>query len=451
MAYADWEEERRRKNEEAARQQYWQIPPERLRRNNYPLDYDSPSPFVHHPLPVPRLTLGQRSFDLRAFLYESHLLLAQGTSGDVALPDPQPITTSEDELSLSAMEDFSSKSILAEVIRQKNISIGFLNIWAMPTLKDIQEVRRLRAEGINPLTFEAVKSELEAKALRSLTSKQLAGLGKNEYYNELKYALEAFQNERCCAVIDLDLSDASEPRSMMANALVGAIALTLIVDPDSRAALFDGRQKEHSRQYPGRRECLYEMEPIFAPMNAAEEKEAHALILRKTPGWQRQAAIAQTCGYQMQVAIPDQELVEWANQSLEIKTPELEIIEAKLGGTYGAVRANTTGGQVHHMPCADSTKGILSHSESPAIWMYARHSWDTQCHGRLRDVSRKRRQQDREFILQGRFDLAMQRNIEDIQAISGDLYDVSIRQMCKEMQKQNIGQLVKNRVSSLEK
>lgn len=451
MAYADWEEERRRNNEESARQQYWQIPPERLRRNNYPLDYDSPSPFVHHPLPVPRLTLGQRSFDLRSFLYESHLLLAQGISGDIVLPDPQqPITVSEDELSLSAMEDFSAKSIIAEVIRQNNNSIGFLNVWAMPTLKDIQEVRRLRAEGINPLTLEAIKSEAETKALRSLTSKQLAGLSKNEYYNELKYTLDAFQNDRCCAVIDLDLSDASEPRSMMANALVGAIALTLVVDPDSRAALFDGRQKDNSRQYPGRRECLYEMEPIFSPMDVEEETEAQALILSKTAGWLRQAAIAQTCGYQMQVALLDQDLVEWANQNLEIKTSELEIVEVKLGGTYGEVRARTTGGHVMHLPCADSTKGILSHSESPAIWMYPRHNWDTQCHGRLRDVSRKRRQQDREFILQGRFDLAIQRNIEDIQAISGTLYDVSIRQMCKEMQKQNTGQLVKNRVSLLE-
>jgi hypothetical protein len=296
-----------------------------------------------------------------------------------------------------------------------------------------------------------VKSNAEDKALRSLTSKQLAGLCKNHYYNELQYTLDAFQNDRCCAVIDLDLSDATEPRSMMANALVGAIALTLIVDPESRAALFDGRQKEDLWQHQGRRELLYEMEPILPPLDAVEEEEARTSILRNIAGWQRQAEIAYTCGYEMRVAIADRDLAEWANQNAEIKASEMEVIEAKLGGAYAEVRANTMGGQVHHLLSADSTKGILSHGESPAIWMHSRHSWNTQGHGRLRDVSRKRRQQDREFILQGRFDLALQRNIEDVRTISGELYDISIRQMCKELRKQNISQLVKNRVDLLER
>jgi hypothetical protein len=448
MEHADWEEEQRREAEEAARQQYWQIPPERLRRNNHPLDYDSPSPFVHHPLPLPRLALGQQSFDLRSFLYESHLLLPNSNlASDTALSDPQPpIAATENEL--AATEDFGSKSIIAEVLRQKNISIGFLKVWLMPTLKDIQEIRLLRAGGINPLTAEAAKSDAEDKALRSLTSKQLAGLCKNEYYNELQYALEAFQNDRCCAVIDLDLSDPTEPRSMMAHALLGAIALTLIVDPDSRAALFDGMQKDNVQQLD-RRKFLYEMESILPPMDAAEEEEARASISQKIAGWQRQAAIAHTCGYAMRVAIPDRDLAEWTNRNLEVKASGLEIVDATLGGTYAEVRANTTGGQVQHIPSADSTKGILSHGESPSIWMYPKHEWKTQGHGRLRNIGRKWRQQDREFILQGRFDLAMQRNIEDVRTISAGLYDISIRQMCKEMRKQNTNQLVKNRINSL--
>ncbi len=444
MEHADWEEEQRRKAEETARQQYWQIPPERLRRNNHPLDYDGPSPFVHHPLPLPRLALGQQSFDLRSFLYESHLLLTdRDLAGDTAPPDPQRSAASENEL--AATEDDRSKSMIAEVLRQKNISIGFLKAWLMPTLKDIQEVRRWRAEGINPLTLEAVKSDAEDKALRSLTSKQLAGLNKNGYYNELQYALRASQNDQCCTVIDLDLSDPAEPRSMMAHALLGVIALTLIVDPESRAALFDGKQNDDEQL--GRRPLLYEMEPIVPPTDTAQEKEAHASILRKIVGWQRQAAIAQTCGYAMRVAMPDGDLAEWTRRNLK-DTSGLEIIEATLGGTYAEVRANTTGGKVQHLLSADSTKGILSHGESPAIWMYPRHEWKTKGHGRLRNVGRKWRQQDREFILQGRFDLAMQRNIEDVQVIADGLYDVSIRQMCQEMQKQNISQLVQNRLRS---
>lgn len=450
MEDADWEEEQRRKAEETARQQYWQIPPERLRRNNHPLDYDSPSPFVHHPLPLPRLALGQQSFDLRSFLYESHLLLRNGDLVDdtVPLDLPQPAAPRENEL--SATEEFGSKSIIAEVLRQKTISTSFLKVWLMPTFKDIQEVRRWRAEGINPLTAEAVKSDAEGKALRSLTSKQLAGLSKNGYYDELQYTLNAFQNDRCCAVIDLDLSDPTEPRSMMAHALLGASALTLIVDPDSRAAVFDGLQKDTLQQL-GRRPFLYEMEPIIPPADAAEVEEAHASILQKIAGWQRQAEIAQTCGYAMRVAMPDGDLAEWTRQNVEKEASGLEIVEATLGGTYAEVRANTMGGRVQHMPSADSTKGILSHGEGPAIWIYPKHEWNIQGHGRLRDVGRKWRQQDREFILQGRFDLAMQRNIEDIRTVADGLYDISIRQMCQQMQKQNTNQLVKNRIKLLEK
>jgi hypothetical protein len=450
MEYTDWEDEQRRKAEETARQQYWQIPPERLRRNNHPLDYDSPSPFIHHPLPLPRLALGQQSFDLRSFLYEGHLLPPNsGLAGDTVPPDPQqPAAPLENELATT--EDFGSKSIIAEILRQKNISIGSLKVWLMPTLKDIQEVRRWRAEGINPLTLEAVKSDVEDKALKSLTSKQLAGLSKNGYYNELQYALKAFQNDQSCAVIDLDLSDPTEPRSMMAHALLGATVLTLIVDPESRAALFDGRQNDDLRQLE-RKQFLYEMEPIIPPMDAAEKKEAQASISQKIAGWQQQAEIAQTCGYGMRVAMLDRDLVEWTRRNLEEKSSGLEIIEATLGGTYAEVRANTTGGKVQHMPSADSTKGILSHGEGPAIWMYPKHEWNTRGHGRLRNVGRKWRQQDREFILQGRFDLAMQRNIEDVQTVAAGLYDVSIRQMCKQMQTQNTNQLVKNRINLLEK
>jgi hypothetical protein len=449
MEYADWEEEQRRKAEETARQQHWQLPPERIRRNNYPLEYDSPSPFVHNPLPLPRLALGQQSFDLRSFLYESHLLRPNsGLADDTVPPDSQqPAGLTENEL--SATEDFGSKSIIAEALRQKNISIGVLKAWLMPTFKDIQEVRRWRAEGINPLTAAAVRSDAEGKALKSLTSKQLAGLSKNGYYNELQYALKAFQNDRCCAVIDLDLSDPSDPRSMMAHALLGAIALTLIVDPDGRAAVFDGRPNDNVRQL-GRKPFLYEMEPVMPPLDTVEAA-AYASILQKIAGWQRQAEIAQTCGYEMRVAMPDGDLAEWTRRNVEEKASGLEIVEATLGGTYAEVRANTTGGQVRHMPSADSTKGILSHAESLALWMYPKHEWNTQGHGRLRDVGRKWRQQDREFALQGRFDLAMQRNIEDVRTIAGELYDVSIRQMCKQMQKQNTNQLVKNRINLLEK
>jgi hypothetical protein len=121
--------------------------------------------------------------------------------------------------------------------------------------------------------------------------------------------------------------------------------------------------------------------------------------------------------------------VQFANQNLKL-SPGIRIQEAKLGGTYGQVRANTVGGEIHHMP-ADSVSP-LSTAKGPAIWMQTLHHRRTgsnDANGRgdaelYRDVQKR-------LIQSGHFNKAMEMDIKDVQTIAPGLYDIPIRQMQK--------------------
>ena len=109
--------------------------------------------------------------------------------------------------------------------------------------------------------------------------------------------------------------------------------------------------------------------------------------------------------------------------------------ERKTGGTYGDLIANDQWGghleehpphEVHHMP-ADSVNG-LERNDGPAIVMEkADHRQTASCGNSLE--AREYRAKQKELIEQGKFDEAMQMDIDDIREKFGDKYDNAIAQM----------------------
>ncbi|HTI71123.1 MAG TPA: RHS repeat-associated core domain-containing protein, partial [Candidatus Limnocylindria bacterium] len=97
----------------------------------------------------------------------------------------------------------------------------------------------------------------------------------------------------------------------------------------------------------------------------------------------------------------------------------------KVGGAYGDISAN--GGEVHHTP-ADSVS-TLAADEGPAIWMEKVDHRQTASHGTRGLQGQLYRAQQAELIEQGRFDDAIQMDINDIQSKFGDKYNEGIEQM----------------------
>jgi hypothetical protein len=296
------------------------------------------------------------------------------------------------------------------------------------TGEDVQKIYNLLKMGRNPLTGETIGSEAEKKAFKNLTAEQIKGLQNSKYKEELKYADDSFRNDRSCAVMQLGISNGGQPKSMMVKALTGADNPTLIIDPNGHTALFDGMYRGDAKTKQGLKKQVYEVEPIMPPTNKAEEAKARRFIQSKLAEWERQSIIANQCGYGMRVAIPDADLVQWTNQGLVNAPPGIKIIEAKLGGTYGEVRANTVGGQVHHMP-AKSING-LTEAKGPAIWMYTHHHKNTASNGKG-DEAKQYRMDQQKLINQGDFTKAIIMDIQDIKKNFPGVYDLSIQQMYK--------------------
>jgi hypothetical protein len=97
------------------------------------------------------------------------------------------------------------------------------------------------------------------------------------------------------------------------------------------------------------------------------------------------------------------------------------------GGRYGKVRAANTGGEVHHMP-ADSVSP-LSRSKGPGILMDKADHARTASHGSQGLAGAKYRARQKALIEQGRFDDAVQMDIDDIQSKSANKYDDAILEM----------------------
>jgi hypothetical protein len=101
------------------------------------------------------------------------------------------------------------------------------------------------------------------------------------------------------------------------------------------------------------------------------------------------------------------------------------------GGSYAAVRAGNTGGDVHHTPAtaALTSSSSLSREEGPAIFM------STPDHARTASFAgnpgyRAHIDRQRELISQGRWRDAIQMDIDDIRRLFPDgRYDEGIRQM----------------------
>jgi hypothetical protein len=243
---------------------------------------------------------------------------------------------------------------------------------------------------------------------------------------------------------------------MAVEAITGADDSTLIIDPQGHAARFDGM---YPGNYPGKphgakkdlerlEDKVFQVENV-SPQNKAQEAKEQNRLKGKVPEWAREAQIANACGYSMRVAITDGDLVRYLKAGLLNVHPCFQIIEGHLGGTYGQVRANTVGGEIHHMPSNDASP--LSKAEGPAIWLEIPHHNKTKSNGRNGDEGRKYRNKQRQQILNGHPEKALAEDINDVQEIAPKLYNVSIQQMRKKIKQNNIFQKMKQKANLLKK
>lgn len=119
------------------------------------------------------------------------------------------------------------------------------------------------------------------------------------------------------------------------------------------------------------------------------------------------------------------------NPDSRAEVPKNENIEKK-GGCYGELRAEGHGWnheppeEVHHMPSCESSP--LERNDGPAIAMdYEDHRETASC-GNSREAQEYRAEQAR-LIKEGKFEEAMQMDIDDIHDKFGDKYDEGIQQM----------------------
>jgi hypothetical protein len=227
----------------------------------------------------------------------------------------------------------------------------------------------------------------------------------------------------------------SAAKGLAVKALTGANEPTLIVDPFGHAARFDGMYPGNNpnnpqgakKDYDRLKDKVYQVE-LTSPQNPTQEAKEQARLKGKMAQWEIDSMIAAQCGYEMRVSVTDTALVQRLNQGLGKAHPNFKIVEGHLGGTYGQVRANTVGGEIHHLP-ADSVSP-LSRAKGPAIWMEIPDHDDTKSNGSGKDAERWRQKQ-RDFIKAGQFTRAMQMDIQDALSIKNGIYGVSIQQMLK--------------------
>jgi hypothetical protein len=122
---------------------------------------------------------------------------------------------------------------------------------------------------------------------------------------------------------------------------------------------------------------------------------------------------------------------EYEHESAEERDVE-EVPEIK-GGSYGDIKDNMrergeTGGQyeVHHMP-ADSCTDI-PYEDGPAIKMEKADHRETASCGNSRDAQEYRKQQA-ELINDGKYNDAVQMDIDDVRSKFGSKYDDGIAEM----------------------
>lgn len=108
-----------------------------------------------------------------------------------------------------------------------------------------------------------------------------------------------------------------------------------------------------------------------------------------------------------------------------------EVSEKKKGGSYGELKEEGHGWnsdppeEVHHMPSAEASP--LERNDGPAIVMEREDHRETASCGNSREA-REYREKQKELIQEGKFEEAMQMDIEDIRDKFGDKYDEGIKQ-----------------------
>lgn len=124
-------------------------------------------------------------------------------------------------------------------------------------------------------------------------------------------------------------------------------------------------------------------------------------------------------------------------------TQDLKDYNSYEGGSYGSLKEKGHGylsdppQEVHHMP-ADSVNN-LDTNDGPAIAMDKQDHQQTASYGRSKEAI-EYRQQQKELIENGKFEEAMQMDIDDIKSKFGNRYDEAIDQM-KEYYNNNIKEI----------
>jgi hypothetical protein len=120
---------------------------------------------------------------------------------------------------------------------------------------------------------------------------------------------------------------------------------------------------------------------------------------------------------------------------VEVAMPRQEVNETpKSGGTYGELKGQWGGNlengdppqEIHHMP-ANSVNGLET-ADGPAIVMEKGDHQETASWGNSREA-REYRARQAELVKQGKFEEAMQMDIDDIHDKFGSKYDDAIAQM----------------------
>ena len=117
-----------------------------------------------------------------------------------------------------------------------------------------------------------------------------------------------------------------------------------------------------------------------------------------------------------------------ANQELERQEISNSEIRDRQGGRFGDIFKEGEGDktEIHHMPADSVTE--LSRNDGPAIKMDKSDHRETASCGSSREA-RAYRERQKELIDEGKFDEAVQMDIDDIREKFGDKYDDAINEM----------------------
>lgn len=280
------------------------------------------------------------------------------------------------------------------------------------------------------------------KFFEHLSQRQIEGLRKSEVAEDLDYAVDPQQDSRrMCSMADLNKLHGSPETRIMGSAITATELPTVVVDSRGHVAIFDGQYRQQDPKLQGRRNAVYD----FLPLQGLTRQNTATLRKRQIE-FNRSADVANACGLPFRIAIPDHDLVRWAQQNLVMLNPKSDPLnitpgpqfeEAVLGGTHKDVLDYTSSryGEVHHMPSNHANVGTFSRGRGPAIWMYRQHHKTTQTWGR--GATQKIIQQTQRRQVQAGQGTAAQ--VDDIQSILknpkfGSLYRKSIEQMLRRTQ-----------------